>query len=394
MSPKPFTILLTGIRAPASLDLARKFSEAGYRVIAADSSSSPIARHSNAFSRFYSLPSPNSSAIHFQNSLVEIILKEGIDLLIPICEEALHVSVCKEVLEKHCSVFVDDLKKMIQLHHKFQFNQLCLQLGFDVPASTLLANPSNFAATLEKISSEHVVLKPAFSRFASETKIISKDAVSQAFASTLAISEVTPWLVQEFIYGKEFCAYATAQDGKILSQVTYDHEFTAGLGSGVCFASIDHPVIKSWVHRFVQQMNYTGQIAFDFIENKEGKIFALECNPRGTSGIHLLSRSKVFISQFKNLKQSVPFDLEAGVGAQLSLAMVVYGLPSVRSPAAFSRWTKIFFSFRDVIFSWKDLNPVFYQFISFFNLLRLAKKNRVSALTASTLDIEWSEIHS
>ncbi len=67
------TILLTGARAPVTLDLARAFAAAGHRVIAAESMAYPLSIHSNAFAEFYFITAPNTSLNQFQDDLLKII---------------------------------------------------------------------------------------------------------------------------------------------------------------------------------------------------------------------------------------------------------------------------------------------------------------------------------
>jgi len=48
--------------------------------------------------------------------------------------------------------------------------------------------------------------------------------------------------------------------------------------------------LKEFAMAVVKRLNFTGQIAFDFISGEEGT-FVIECNPRATSGVFLLDPS-------------------------------------------------------------------------------------------------------
>lgn len=50
---------------------------------------------------------------------------------------------------------------------------------------------------------------------------------------------------------------------------------------------MEHEEIYEWVRQFVQATGFSGQVGFDFIETEDGQLYAIECNPRATSGIHL-----------------------------------------------------------------------------------------------------------
>ena len=61
---------------------------------------------------------------------------------------------------------------------------------------------------------------------------------------------------------------------------------------------MEHAAARAWVETFVAREGYTGQIAFDFIETEAGVMYALECNPRATSGVHLLAAHPEFAAAF------------------------------------------------------------------------------------------------
>jgi predicted ATP-grasp superfamily ATP-dependent carboligase len=382
------TILLTGARAPVTLDLARSFHEQGYRVIAAESMSYPLSRHSRAFSKFYKITAPNVSLEKFKNELISIITSEKVDLLIPTCEEAFHLSRIKDELSKHTTVLIDHADKLEELHSKYRFNQLSVPFNFLAPKSYRATSGQEAISAIEALPSKKVVLKPEFSRFASKTLILDK-ASAKTKVAELSVVQGVVWVIQECIEGPEYCTYSLAVNGKLVSHVTYDHEFTAGRGAGICFQAIDHPAIEAWVRTFVQKNDYHGQLAFDFIEISPGKVLPLECNPRATSGLHLVAQNPAFIDALVG-KTTQMVRPDPGSLGQLRLAMVVYGLASINSFKRAWHWLKVFFTGREVVFSVKDPAPFFDQFISFFVLIVQAKRKKITALEVSTQDIEWN----
>ena len=382
------TILLTGVRAPFTLDLARSFAAAGHRVIAAESMAFPLSIHSKAFSKFYTITAPNTSLIGFQNDLLEIIEKEKVDILLPNCEEVFHLSMIKDVLSAKTTVLIDVHEKLARLHSKIHFNEWVRELGFKVPSSERVISADEMKMAIQRMPGSQVVLKPEFSRFASKTLVIAK---TEALARVKEIADGKAWVVQECLIGPEYCSYSVAMNGRLVAHVTYDHKFTAGKGAGICFEAIDHPAIEGWVKKFVQDTQYTGQISFDFIENEKGEVQPLECNPRATSGLHLITQEKRFLESLLNPTESDstihPPKEESG---QLRLAMLMYGLPSIRSFKNAISWLKIFITAREVVFSFRDPMPYFDQFITFYRLIKEARKKKITPLEASTQDIEWN----
>jgi len=389
------TILLTGARAPVTLDLARALHRRGHRVIGAESMDYPLSKHSRAFSKFYRIAAPNESLDTFRSDLLSIIDREKVDALVPTCEEAFHVSRIRDAIPASIEVWVDDPRKLDSLHSKFQFNQLGIPLNFEAPKSYPVRSASEARDAVLALPGTHVVLKPDFSRFAAKTLILTKPE-AEARLSSLDWSKT--WVAQECLSGPEFCTYSVALRGKLVAHVTYDHEFTAGRGAGICFRAIEHPAIESWVRSFVQKNEFHGQIAFDFIEVSPGKVLPLECNPRATSGLHLIAQDREFLDLFSTSNAapgSRPSRPKPGASGQLRLAMLVYGLPSLRPFSIeglkrVGRWFAVFFGAREVVFSWKDPLPFFDQFVSFAKLILQAKRRNLSPLEVSTRDIEWN----
>jgi predicted ATP-grasp superfamily ATP-dependent carboligase len=115
MREKP-RILLTGGRAPATLDLARLFHRAGCTVFVADSCRSPIAKGSAAVHKTFHVCEPKSKRAAFIADLLDIIRQEAIDLLIPTCEEVFYIAQALPQLSAHCTVFADRFEKLAALH--------------------------------------------------------------------------------------------------------------------------------------------------------------------------------------------------------------------------------------------------------------------------------------
>ena len=76
-------ILLTGGRAPVTLELARLFSGAGHRVFVADSLPHHLCSYSRSVFKNFLVPPPRFDPTGFIDALVDIIETEKIDLLIP-----------------------------------------------------------------------------------------------------------------------------------------------------------------------------------------------------------------------------------------------------------------------------------------------------------------------
>jgi predicted ATP-grasp superfamily ATP-dependent carboligase len=380
------TVVLTGGRAPVTLELARLLNAGGYRVCVAESQERYLCRSSRAVSKTYPVRPPSQDPVGFAEDLENILITEKASLLVPTCEEVFYVSRARERLSRHCQVLVDSQDLLAILHNKWAFNQKVQTLGLRVPRTILVKSVAELESAIGQFDS--FVLKPIFSRFGSKTLIVRSRAKHPNIESVTP-TVAQPWIVQEFIEGREFCSYSVVKEGKILAHVTYDHRFTAGLGAGICFESVDHPEIFKWISQFVGEIGFTGQIAFDFIETKSGEVYPLECNPRATSGAHLFSvKDDIGRALFGTASETIL--IGSGRIGKIGLAMWIYGLASLRSARDLSEWIKVFRRGREVVFAWNDPLPFFEQFFYLAGLWRKSLKLKASMLEVSTLDIEWN----
>ena len=74
----------------------------------------------------------------------------------------------------------------------------------------------------------------------------------------------------------------------------------------------------------------------------------------------------------------------------LLLAMLFFGLPSIRSFAKAREWIRVMIVSRDVIFDWRDPAPFLFQFLTFGSFIIRSLARRISQIEATTEDIEWN----
>src|SRR5512140_1701805 len=100
-------VLLTGGRAPATLELARLFHRSGHRVFVAESLRGHLSAPSRAVNGNFVVPPPRQDTEGFIKALRGIIAAQHIDLLIPTCEEIFYVS--KGLHELPCKVLAEPI---------------------------------------------------------------------------------------------------------------------------------------------------------------------------------------------------------------------------------------------------------------------------------------------
>lgn len=376
-------VLITGGRAPVALDLARKFKAAGHQVVGADSLPLNLLTFSNSIARNYSLPSPRFNYLSFKSSLISVINKERIDLVIPTCEEVFYIAQMKTEAPERCNIFVDDFTKLNKLHHKEHFILQAKKYNLRVPKTLLLDGRADYKG-INNLSNK-VVIKPAFSRFGTKI-IISKTPIHNLDKVSLSSGE---WVAQEFIDGRQFCVYIVAIKGKIKAFSCYRSNYTWGAGAFIFFKNSNNLNIYNWVEKFIKGERFTGQISFDFIEDKKGDVYAIECNPRTTSGVHLFNNAKEFVDCFSN-KAEKSLIANSEKSAMIGMAMIVYAFNEIRTKKESIFWLKDFMKSHDVIFSLKDPFPFFGQLFLIVILNVRAWRKGITSIEASSYDLEYN----
>lgn len=382
MKHTPKKILITSGRSPVTLDLARQLHGAGHQVYIAETMSIHVCRFSNAVTKSFLVPSPRLNSEGFIQKLVEIAANEKIDLIVPIYEEILYLARAAHRFPKHCTIFAPSFDLLDQVHNKWLFIQKLLQLGMDAPKTYLIT----CAEDLKKLDrSKTYALKASYSRAALSLKKIGPNDP----LPNIKIQPNNPWIAQEWLKGDGYCTYSVCQQGKVLAHGTYPVGYTVDGHGCVAFKSVDKANIREWVEKFVKETGFTGQIAFDFFELPNQKLYAIECNPRATSGAHLFDADDRLADAFFNVNTK-PIYPKPGTHKQLTIGMLLYGWRKQACPN--NSWTKFFKEVfvRDVIFNPKDLLPLFAQPIIFGAIWLKSLKQKLTLPAFFMYDYEWN----
>lgn len=368
-------VLVTGSRAPASMDLIRSLVNQGHQVYSADSMRFPMGRFVAGLEKHVTIPKPNRQFSQFIQVIKNILIEHQIDLLIPTCEEVFFISQAYEELSRYTRVFCEPFARLNRLHNKHTFQQLVLEYGLDAPESWLLTieqDKQQLPAHLD------IILKPVFSRFGSH--LVIKPTARQLNSLVLPV----PYLAQRFVRGKEYCAYALVDKGEVLAYSSYHPKYTAGPAAGIYFEPAEISAITSFIHNFCQRYQYTGQIAFDFILEQD-KAFVLECNPRITSGYHFLADHIDWVSMLQGTRQSVSLATQPYM---LGLGMTMYGFKHLRKKpqAIISDYRRAHNVLKNKDYPWLAIKSM----ATLSNIVFRMLKERKNFHQASTDDIEFN----
>nr|WP_250808180.1 hypothetical protein [Neorhizobium tomejilense] len=376
--------LVLGARSPAALEICRGLTRGGHTVFAADSMSFPLARWSRTVKSYFRLPAAVDDAEAYGAALAATVAATGADVVIPTCEEVFHLSIARRFLPESVTVLAEEIEKLRLFHDKFTFLRAADGCGIGIPKTMLLRSRRRLEDSWERVMTDHdIVYKRVYSRFAEGTLL--KPTLRQV--DKLYPSPTVPWIAQEYIEGDENCCYAVAVGGRLTAISVYRPLHRAGRGAGICFESVVSPAIEGFVRAFVERHAFSGQISFDFIVSAERGPFVIECNPRATSGVHLLPEDTDWAAVFDG---SVTVAARPGAAkSMIGSAMASYGLKTAIRKGP-SQWAADFASAKDAIWSWNDLAPAAGQFVATAELVARAVSKKQSALASTTADIEWN----
>ncbi|WP_421591709.1 ATP-grasp domain-containing protein [Shinella sp. M27] len=375
------SVLITGARAPVALHLARLFHGAGWRVVLADTPASPLSAASLACARYVRLPPPRFERQGYGDAVAALVKREDISLVLPTCEEVFYLAAVWRERNPAARLFAPDSDLLARAHNKFDFIELCKDLGLAAPETTLIRDRTGLAAISG--STSRLVFKPAWSRFASRVLLRPRPEELDALAPT----PQAPWVAQEFLEGEEFSAYAIANEGRLQAFSLYRSVYRAGKGAGIYFVPVENGAAKAFVSRFAAGTGWTGQLSFDLIRRPDGSVLPLECNPRATSGLHFFRDPQAFAAVIAAGEGTVEPDV---VRPQtVRLALWLYGLPAALRSGAIGGFLRNLKG-ADELLDWPDdPAPKRAQWRALGEIAALALRHRISLQRASTRDIEW-----
>ncbi|TAJ49806.1 MAG: ATP-grasp domain-containing protein [Herbiconiux sp.] len=416
-------IVLTGARAPATLDLARRFADEGYRVIVADSEPTATAR-SRAVHKAYRVPSARFEPREFARAVAGIADRHAAQLVVPTCEEIFWLAAvadeAHEVGEARLTrlrdiLFAPSLSTLRRLHDKGEFVEVLGELGIARPETEVMESAVAWrhrSRARERRGAPAVVVKPAFSRFGTRTRVVAPDA---PLPSVGRVTRAERWLVQERIEGEEFCTFAVAVDGALTAFVAYRPVWRAGSGAGVAFDRLAPDALpavaaREICERIASSMRLTGQFGLDLMQTATD-VVVLECNPRLTSGVHLFAPPDGLAAAYADAFEAAargtaarpstrdvvleragsarPVAEASRASARLALPHALYAPAGMRAPRDVVRFVRQL-SAPDALRPPADRIPVGALVRSVGVRAAVARRAGRDLLGGSTYDIEWN----
>ncbi|NJK36318.1 MAG: ATP-grasp enzyme [Oscillatoriales cyanobacterium RM2_1_1] len=362
INSNPQKILITGGKMTKALQLARSFNDAGHTVFLVETHKYWLTGHhfSRAVQRFYTVTSPQENLEKFSQDLLEIVRNEKINVLIPVTSpvESYYYSVVKPLLSPHCEMIHFDPEITQLLDNKFTFIQKAETIGLSVPKSYLITHSKQILDFDFSQENRQYILKSipydSVHRLDLTKLPLPSKADLEEFVKSLPISEVSPWIMQEFIRGQEYCTHSTVRQGIIRL-----HCCSKSSPFQVNYQQIENLEIYRWVETFVQALNLTGQISFDFIQAPDGTVYPIECNPRTHSAITMFYNhpgvAEVYLKDAQN--NELPITPLKSSQPTYWLYHELWRLTKVNSWEKLQQWWQTINHGKDAIFQINDPLP-------------------------------------
>ena len=301
-------------------------------------------------------------------SIVDIVRREKIDVFIPVshswCECA--ESLLKERLGSlHCEMFQCNIDQVKMLSDKYEFATQARLFGLSTPKTFKITDPKEvleFDFSKEKC---RFIFKSILDNNLTRWDLVKFPLKNQNetidYLKNLTITQENPWILQEFIPGKEYCTHGAMRNGEL--------RLYACCESSSWLLRYKHvankPLILEWVRSFCSRANLTGQISFDFIEsNEDGRPYAIECNPRTHTAVTTFYNNPLLADAYLENQALPDGPIVPYTNSRETywLHHELWNLFKVRNLPSLRRQLDILINGKEAIYSMDDPLPFFFQY--------------------------------
>lgn len=375
-------VLITFGRSFLTLDLARLMNAGGHNVFIADSVRFPIGRFSNSVQRVFRVPRPKFEPREYVDEIARLVRAESIDLVIPIHEETDILAMARDQFPPECRLLLSDFLTEKRLHNKFEYQVLLDSLSIPTLKYAQVRTEGELAAL---DFDRPFALKQVYSRGSQQVYRVNPGEVPEG----LTFNPLNPWLAQEWLKGDKYCTYSVCSEGRVYAHAIYPVRYAINGQSCLTFESVEHRGVTEWVTERVKEINFTGQIGFDFIEHPDRGLYTIECNPRSTSGIMLfVPHNRVDRAFFAENDEVITPDPDTR--RMIGPGMLLYGWrKSSLEGNTLRGFARDYWRTREVIARRDDMGPVAGIPLAMGNILLNSMRYKVGLAEGFMHDHEW-----
>jgi predicted ATP-grasp superfamily ATP-dependent carboligase len=374
-------VMVTGARFPYALALIRAFGEAGHAVVAADSVNHAPGARSRFVGAHAVLTAPVQDPDRFAADVARAAAAYDVSLVIATFEDVLHLAERREALPAGTRLFAGAFDALRALHDKAAFVERCARLGLPVPRSERVSSPEALRAAIGGF--ERWLAKPVFSRAGIEQATNAGPRSGELDVSSCRPTAQAPWLVQEYVEGRDVSSLSVSHEGRIALHCTYELPASASGGYGLSYRSVADPRTLVVAERVAADTAFTGFLGFDYRLSDELRV--IECNPRCTPGACLFERP-LLVAAILDPAPARPGVTEAGRRFEFGSLMAREAL---RHPRTLPRTIHDLLTTPDAFGAADDPLPLLYRFVAIHHDEREAAETRRSYAEAFLGDLVW-----
>jgi hypothetical protein len=375
-------LLVTSARLPFGLDLIRKLSEAGHDVYASDTYREAPGSHSRYLSGHFVTAKPAQETERFLEDVERIVRENEIEMVVPSFEEAFFLSTRHAELSEITRLYTPPFRTLAPLHDKSTFQQLMDKLDLRTPETVVAKSDQELREALERWP--RYFARAAFSRGGVALLTNTGPLAGHVQVEDCHPTEASPWLMQEFVDGPMVCSYSTIHDSRITAHGTYRAPRQWEHSTGIQFLAVDSAETLAAARKIAEEVEYTGQMSLDFVDS-DGQLYMIECNPRPTDGVLLMSSEQVaggITDPGRELQVVEP-------GQEVQLDLAVFGQIFKEGIKEMPRSIHDLVAIRGSDRGWHDLLPTLYSFLAFGRSATISRREHQALFVAMSDDITW-----
>ncbi|MGV9857374.1 ATP-grasp domain-containing protein [Gordonia sp. NPDC003425] len=288
MSDTSPVVLATTSRMPFAVDEIHKLGVTGRTVIASDTFRAAPGSHSRGAAKHVTVPAPTQETEAFIDAVIDIIDTDKVTWLLPMFEEVFYLAYHRDRLtagHDDLELFFPPFDVLRQVHDKVTFAELCRTLGLPVAESITATTQDELRAATEHW--DHWFARAAFGRGGLDIITNTGPLAGESSVDDIHPSADDPWMVQEYLTGVDRCSWSVVHHGEVVLHSCYEHPLSIDGRGGIVFESVDSPESLHAAQTIARELNWHGQLSFDFLMTDDGVHHMVECNPRPTAGCTL-----------------------------------------------------------------------------------------------------------
>jgi len=265
----------------------------------------------------------------FSDRLIDIVIRNNTDIVIPTGSSPVLISKIKPQLEKLCTVLIEDYEKVLTFHDKSKTTAIAKRSGVPHPATWLPQNVGEVKKLAGEITYPLVIKARKgsgargvwYASNRSELIRLYSRATGRHNIGDGFLHDSSRPMLQEYIPGKLHDVTAFCINGEMKLGLTQKRLLTKPLsgGRGIVNVTTKNEQLLHYAGKIIDSVRWNGVILMDFIiDDRDGQPKLLEINPRfwGTTGLTIKAGYNYpyyLILDAYGVKIDYPSDYEKGL---------------------------------------------------------------------------------